>query len=216
MTLGVGGAAAGITSDTQQVFKCPDCGITLSRPLEEPWKTMIDVGNSSLDARKNLNYDGIQVSWDMIKRKYPNIEEGIADREIEFNQVLINEKVMNQAEIIENAKQKLNNNPIVIKHQNGQKISSKRIFAIAFCYLLEELGGSYRYMDNNTNEYYEELWAMLVKTTEDIDCLKNRPLHLRTEIPQYKVLANSEFGEVIKTEKNKETGDRFFVLIKSI
>jgi hypothetical protein len=30
VALGVGGAAAGITSEKQQVFKCPDCGTTLT------------------------------------------------------------------------------------------------------------------------------------------------------------------------------------------
>ena len=51
--LGAGGAAAGIQSDNKQVFKCPDCGLTLNEPMAFEIKTLIDMGVMSAEARKN-------------------------------------------------------------------------------------------------------------------------------------------------------------------
>lgn len=79
--LGVGGAVAGIENKTQQVFKCPDCGLTLSYPLGEPYKSLIDTGVSSLEGRKTLNINGFPMSWENIVKKFPNIESGCADLE---------------------------------------------------------------------------------------------------------------------------------------
>ena len=77
VALGAGGAAAGITSDTQMVYKCPDCGITLTYPMSEKMKAMIDLGVSSLEARKQLPFP-----WEIITQQYKNIESGSADSTI--------------------------------------------------------------------------------------------------------------------------------------
>ena len=79
--LGAGGAVAGIENKTKQVFKCPDCGLTLSYPLGEPYKSLIDIGVSSLEGRKTLNINGFPMSWENIVKKFPNIESGCADLE---------------------------------------------------------------------------------------------------------------------------------------
>ncbi len=81
VALGVGGAAAGITSEKQQVFKCPDCGTTLTYSMDAEMKNLIDFGVMSADARQNLKYCGIPVSWKFISSKYKNIEDGIANQE---------------------------------------------------------------------------------------------------------------------------------------
>ena len=46
--LGVGGAVAGIDGKTKQVFKCPDCGLTLNESMAFEIKTLIDIGVSCL------------------------------------------------------------------------------------------------------------------------------------------------------------------------
>lgn len=80
VALGAGGAAAGITSETQQVFKCPDCGVTLTYAMPQDMKNLIDIGVLSVDARSNLTYSGMPVSWDFLLSKYKNIETGLGDR----------------------------------------------------------------------------------------------------------------------------------------
>lgn len=81
--LGPGGAAAGITNSTEIVYKCPDCGWTLASPMPESIKTLIDLGVSSLEARGNLKLDGTTVPWEVLTRRFKNIEKGNADRELE-------------------------------------------------------------------------------------------------------------------------------------
>lgn len=80
VALGVGGAAAGITNETQKVFKCPDCGITLTYSMPQDMKNLIDIGVMSSDARQNLKYGGVQIKWDYLLSKYKNIESGLGDR----------------------------------------------------------------------------------------------------------------------------------------
>jgi len=81
--LGAGGAAAGITNKSSQVFVCPDCGVTLSYPMPESIKNLIDLGVMSEDARKKLSLNGMPVNWDVLRRQYKNIESGYADEAIE-------------------------------------------------------------------------------------------------------------------------------------
>lgn len=81
--LGPGGAAAGITNSTEIVYKCPDCGLTLASPMPESIKTLIDLGVSSLEARGNLKLDGTTIPWEVLTRRFKNIEKGNADRELE-------------------------------------------------------------------------------------------------------------------------------------
>ena len=81
VVLGVGGSAAGIESKTQNVFKCQDCGITLTYEMPEKLRNAIDLGLVSEAARDFLYVEGIgQLSWGSLKRQYKNIEEGFADR----------------------------------------------------------------------------------------------------------------------------------------
>lgn len=83
VVLGAGGAVAGISNKSRFVFKCRDCGLSLSYPLGEPTKTLIDTGVASMAGRQTLNINGFPISWNTIKSKYPNIESGPADLEIE-------------------------------------------------------------------------------------------------------------------------------------
>ena len=79
VVLGAGGAAAGIGSKQQRVFKCPDCGISLTYAMMEELKNAIDLGVISADARENLTLWNTPVTWDYLKGKYKNIEEGAGD-----------------------------------------------------------------------------------------------------------------------------------------
>ncbi len=87
VVLGVGGAVAGIDGKEKQVFKCPDCGLTLSYSMHIELKTLIDIGVDSLNARENLVMDGMLVPWDALTKNYKNIEKGMADRELQEQQV---------------------------------------------------------------------------------------------------------------------------------
>lgn len=80
VALGAGGAAAGITSETQQVFKCPDCGVTLTYAMPQDLKAVIDLGVMSADARDKLQYCGVPVTWDFLIKKYKGIESGFGDK----------------------------------------------------------------------------------------------------------------------------------------
>lgn len=82
LLFGSGGAAAGVRSKQQKVFKCPDCGQTLTYPMDEETKQVIDIGVMHADARSNLRLGGVHVSWDSLKSKYRNIESGLADQTI--------------------------------------------------------------------------------------------------------------------------------------
>ena len=77
--LGAGGAAAGIKNQQQQVFKCPDCGQTLTYAMPEEVKQLIDLGVMSLNARQRLTLRGTPIEWEFLKNKYKNIEHGVAD-----------------------------------------------------------------------------------------------------------------------------------------
>lgn len=79
--LGPGGAAAGITSTTETIYKCADCGAALPYPMADHVKAWIDLGVMSLAARKKLEMDFIY--WDGLTAQYKNIEKGPADEEIE-------------------------------------------------------------------------------------------------------------------------------------
>ena len=81
VVLGAGGAVAGIESKSQQIFKCQDCGNTLTYEMPESLRNAIDRGLISEDARSFLYADGYgQLSWSVLKKQYKNIEEGFADR----------------------------------------------------------------------------------------------------------------------------------------
>lgn len=80
--LGVGGAVAGIQNGTQTVYKCQDCGVALTYPMPQDIKIAIDLGVMSEEARHQIKIGGVPVFWDVLKKKFKNIEEGQADRNI--------------------------------------------------------------------------------------------------------------------------------------
>lgn len=84
VVLGAGGAVAGISNKSKMVFKCRDCGVSLSYSLGEPYKSLIDTGVASMQGRQTLNINGFPISWETIQGKFPNIERGPADSEIEL------------------------------------------------------------------------------------------------------------------------------------
>lgn len=86
VVLGAGGAAAGIENKTQVVYKCPDCGITLTYPMAAEEKAAIDAGVFSATARENLSVYGIHTPWTYFTKKYAHIESGSADEEIKRNE----------------------------------------------------------------------------------------------------------------------------------
>lgn len=82
VVLGVGGAVAGIEGKTQEVYKCPDCGLTLTHPMNSELALMIDLGVMSVEARDNLKLQGYPIPWDYLVKTYKNIESGLADETI--------------------------------------------------------------------------------------------------------------------------------------
>lgn len=78
--LGTGGAVAGINGKTKQVYKCPDCGLTMNTPMPNEVKTLIDIGVMDVDARKRLKLRGVPIEWDFLLTKYRNIEHGVAEQ----------------------------------------------------------------------------------------------------------------------------------------
>jgi len=72
--LGVGGAAAGINGKTKTVYKCPDCGTTLSYSMPFEIKTLIDMGVMSEKMRDNLQLNGAKIDWITLTSRYKNIE----------------------------------------------------------------------------------------------------------------------------------------------
>ena len=97
IVLGVGGAVAGINGKTKQVFKCPDCGLTLNEPMVFELKNLIDIGVSSSYARKNLVLQGTKMSWESLKNKYKNIESGFADKSVDEQKSYINNILTSKA-----------------------------------------------------------------------------------------------------------------------
>lgn len=80
---GAGGAIAGIENKSVQVFKCSDCGVTLTYSMPDDMKSIIDFCLLSASARDNINYHGVPMTWSFIKQKYKNIETTEIDRMIE-------------------------------------------------------------------------------------------------------------------------------------
>ena len=71
--LGVGGAAAGIASQQQTVYKCPDCGMVLTYPMSAALADLIDIGVMYPKARSQLKIMNVDVPWEFIEKKYKNI-----------------------------------------------------------------------------------------------------------------------------------------------
>lgn len=80
VAFGTGGAVAGIESQTQTVYKCSDCSMTLTYAMPLNLKMAIDLCVNSCEAREKLSELGIPVSWEFLCQKYKNIESGAGDR----------------------------------------------------------------------------------------------------------------------------------------
>ena len=72
--LGVAGAAAGIASQQQTVYKCPDCGMVLTYPMSAALADLIDIGVMYPKARSQLKIMNVDVPWEFIEKKYKNID----------------------------------------------------------------------------------------------------------------------------------------------
>ena len=77
--LGPGGAVAGFEPNEEVVFKCPDCGMTLTYSMPLEIKDIIDSAVSSHEAVDylplNMNGVSFPMSWEALKAQYKNIEE---------------------------------------------------------------------------------------------------------------------------------------------
>lgn len=89
IALGAGGAAAGIKNQQQRVFKCPDCGVTLTYPMPEEIKQAIDLGVMSPAARKQTFVGNSLFTWEYLTQTYKNIESGFDNRQAEQETRLI-------------------------------------------------------------------------------------------------------------------------------
>lgn len=70
--VGLPGTLAGFTSDSRTVYVCKDCGATLTYPMPEELKNLIDIG--CMTGRKNnLVLHGARMDWDVLKSQYKNI-----------------------------------------------------------------------------------------------------------------------------------------------
>lgn len=97
VVLGVGGAVAGISSDSQTVYKCADCGITLTYSLPKEYCEAIEKGLRDATIRKSIPTSFGNVSWTVLKSQFKNIEDGIADREIASRNARNNSNLMEMA-----------------------------------------------------------------------------------------------------------------------
>lgn len=202
VALGIGGAVAGITSDTQEVFKCPDCGLTLTFSLEEPWKSLIDIGNSSEEARKTLNLNGSPIKWDFLKGKYPNIEEGQADKEIKQRQEFEKEQAENtknsSSDLISRVRGRVQDLPIYRNIKAGKYIVGAELFAHALCITLEESGGSWYVGDEG-----RELLTILSEATGYDAFSKVMPgSNTALKIGRLVYTVNTKFGRKISSRSD--------------
>lgn len=99
--LGTGGAVAGVGNSTKivEVFRCPDCGLTLDRPLAPELCAIIDQGASHPELRESLTLRGIDMPWSYLKTKYKNIEIG-AEPETPKVQENNNDQILNTLQAI--------------------------------------------------------------------------------------------------------------------
>ena len=98
--LGAGGAVAGVTNKEQRVYKCSDCGMTLTYPMPDEIKRMIDEGITFSERRNNLLIDGIPISWAELKKLYKNIELGYADEELEEKVIAAQKKELRGIDLL--------------------------------------------------------------------------------------------------------------------
>lgn len=99
--LGVGGAVAGVENKSEKVYKCADCGITLTYPMPDDIKNIIDLCLLNGSARDKIEYEGIPVDWSFLKQKYKNIETTEVDRMIEKKKLVLKKRRLTNLERFE-------------------------------------------------------------------------------------------------------------------
>lgn len=74
LLFGFGGAAAGVNGKTQTLYKCPDCGQTLTYSM--PPEVLMEIETALIDP----NFDTLR--WSEFKHRYKNLEDSVLDRKI--------------------------------------------------------------------------------------------------------------------------------------
>lgn len=77
LLLGSGGAAAGMNGKTQTVYKCPDCGQTLTYCMPEAVHIKVEMALA--------NPDFPLEEWKILKSQYKNLEDGAPDLKERLN-----------------------------------------------------------------------------------------------------------------------------------
>ena len=72
---GAVGAIAGLDGKKTDVYKCPDCGHTMAEPMDFATQNAIDMCVMDSSVRHQYN-------WEILKRKYINIESGYGDKRV--------------------------------------------------------------------------------------------------------------------------------------
>ena len=73
VVFGTGGAVAGVQSKTYTVYKCADCGMTLSYPMPNDLKVALEIGLASVEMRDKLTFSGLPVPWSFFTNTYVNM-----------------------------------------------------------------------------------------------------------------------------------------------
>lgn len=197
--LGGGGAVAGVTNKTEHVFKCPDCGITLTYPMDAETCAAINMGVASAEARNNLTLHGLAAPWEFFTSKYKNIEKGyadysITDRASKVEETLKAKATATQEEFdeavailarIQDAKYS-ENNPMPKEVYDQGKTAIYTFIENLYCYLPPErlkgaeLSVKYKGLSVGKSNLSTYLWDYLLFWYQDNIgglALKSRPYH---------------------------------------
>lgn len=98
VVLGTGGAVAGLDGKEKAVYKCPDCGTTLSYCMSEQLKAIIDMGVSSEEMRAHLKLNGVPVDWTSLTHQYRNIGDSQPSAARQLQNDLREAAVVNKAQ----------------------------------------------------------------------------------------------------------------------
>ena len=74
LLFGMGGAAAGVGGKSQTVYKCPDCGVTLTYRM--PQEQLLKIERALIDPNFPM------LEWKVLKAQYKNLEESVLGRAV--------------------------------------------------------------------------------------------------------------------------------------
>lgn len=74
LLFGMGGAAAGVGGKSQTVYKCPDCGVTLTYCM--PQEQLLKIERALIDPNFPM------LEWKVLKAQYKNLEESVLGRAV--------------------------------------------------------------------------------------------------------------------------------------